>query len=199
MYNATQPFPGPSGSKAAARALAAALALAGAMPGAAGAATPSGLPQTDPPGTQCQVAANFPDGTSWKTACLVSVIPPRAGPATPRGMVRILEANHKDHLFSLSFFPPDPIKPGTTYPLNTDRTGTFLNVLVQPDPGKELCRMNREFPSQGTVVFTAVGTASAQYHGTLELFPTCSIYQATPQQRMVPGGSVGGGKTTVTF
>jgi hypothetical protein len=164
-----------------------------------GARSQGEFPDDNPPSRHCQVAATFPDGTSWNGPCLISII--RAGEMmlAPRGVVRILDPDRHDEVLSISFYPPKEIKANVPYPLLTNEREGFLMGLIQPLPGQENCHMNHQYPSKGTVTFTAVGTTSVQFHGTLEAFPTCTIYQGTPQSRMVPGGTSGGGNTVVTF
>ena len=59
--------------------------------------------------------------------------------------------------------------------------------------------MTKEFPTTGTLTFTAVGATGSQYHGTLQVYPACYVNLGTPQQTLVPGGQVGGGTTMVVF
>jgi hypothetical protein len=59
--------------------------------------------------------------------------------------------------------------------------------------------MNKNFPTQATITFTAVGQTSEGSHGVLQVFPGCYKCMGTPQEVLIPGGADGGGTTTVEF
>lgn len=151
------------------------------------------------PNVTCRMTTTFPDGSTFAEPCWMMVLPAGQDAMAPRGMIRFVEVNNGTRAFNLNFFPPKEIKVNTPYTATTDPRGGFLNGLVQPASPHELCRMNKEFSSKATITFTAVGTTSAEYHGTLQAYPACYRNLDAPQEALVPGGQAGSGTTKVVF
>jgi len=165
-----------------------------------GGATGSPL-ATDPTASTdaCKMTTTFPDHTTFAEACVVTIVLPGENPLTPRGWVQLLDVGKRAEVFSVNFFPPKEIKANVPYAITTDNMESFLNGIVQPPAAHELCRMTKKFPTNGTVTFTAVGTTGAALHGAVQVYPACYVNLGTPQQTLVHGGQVGGGKTMIVF
>lgn len=154
---------------------------------------------TTPPPITCKMTAKFPDKSTFTEPCLVSVVLAGQEMTRPKGWIEFLDPQRRDHVFNVTFFPPNPIKVGVTYTVTTDTIDSFLNGIVQPADVHQLCRMNKKFLTTGTVLFTAVGSTAAEYHGSLQLSPACYLNLGTPQQSLVPGGKPESGAATVDF
>ncbi len=163
--------------------------------------------QEEPPNNNCKMTTAFPDGSKFAEPCVMTVLPAGQVKQAPKGWVEFLSATEKAQVFSLNFFPPKEIKARVPYTVTTEIvTGAasgleadFLNGIVQPPGARELCRMNKKFLSKGTITFTVVGKTNADYHGALEVYPACYVNLGTPQEKLIPSGGVGGGKTIVEF
>jgi hypothetical protein len=167
---------------------------------AAGAGVASAQPEVNgATNTTCKMTTTFPDGSRFVDACVMRILPAGQDSNAPKGSVQFLDATRRNQVFSLNFYPPKQIKPNVPYTLTTDSMDSFLNGIVQQTSAHQLCRMNKRYATSGTVTFTAVGAAPADYHGTVQVYPACYVRLGTPQESLVPGGPSGGGATTVTF
>ncbi|HXA35645.1 MAG TPA: hypothetical protein VNW26_04880 [Steroidobacteraceae bacterium] len=147
----------------------------------------------------CKMTTTFPDHTTFAEACVATIVLPGEDRLAPRGGVQLLDAGKRAEVFNMNFFLPKEIKPNVTYAISTDSTESFLHGIVQPPAAHELCRMTKTFPTNGTVTFTAVGATGAALHGAVQVYPACFVNLGTPEQTLVPGGQVGGGKTMIVF
>jgi hypothetical protein len=145
------------------------------------------------------MTTTFPDGATFSEPCVMTILPAGQNSLAPKGSVRFLDSQNRSNVFSLNFFPPKQIKTNVPYTLTTDVNGSFLNGIVQQTSPRELCRMNKEFPSKATVTFTAVGATGPDYHGTLQAYPACYLNLGAPGQTLVPGGQARGGTTMIVF
>jgi hypothetical protein len=166
---------------------------------AAGGAAPGADLEGGTPNTTCKMTTKFPDGSVFTTACMMTILAAGQDSVAPKGSVQFVDTNRQKQSFTLSFFPPRQIKPNVPYTLTTDNMESFLSGTVQQTSAHELCRMNKKFSSSGTVTFTAVGATSADYHGSVQVYPACYMNLGTPQESLVPSGKTGGGTTTVVF
>jgi hypothetical protein len=168
------------------------------MAGASG-ATPGADLDASTANMTCKMTTTFPDRSTFAEPCLMTIVAAGENSMAPKGWVQFLDVNKQVQIFSLNFFPPRQIKADIPYTVTTDNRESFLNGIVQPTSAHQLCRMTKKFSSTGIITFTAVGRASADYHGTLQVYPACYVNLGTPQQTLVPSGKVGGGTTLVVF
>jgi hypothetical protein len=144
------------------------------------------------PNTTCKMTTKFPDGSPYSTSCVMTILAAGQNSFAPKGSVQFVDTRQQKQTFTLSFFPPKQIKPNVPYTLSTDSLESFLSGTVQQTSAHELCRMNKKFSSTGTVTFTSVGANSADYHGSVQLYPACYLNLGTPQETLVPSGKTGG-------